>query len=96
MPVNLKRIKAERIAKGLTQEDFAKELGWTRSHYARREQGTSKLSAEDLEKILKSLGYSISQVEDFFYPRCSRKRTRKSIKFTFMNKKEAVKNATNH
>ena len=39
MTVNLLRVKAERVANGLTQEELAKKLGWARSQYAKRENG---------------------------------------------------------
>ncbi|MBU5663700.1 helix-turn-helix transcriptional regulator, partial [Enterococcus sp. S183_ASV_20] len=33
MEFELNRLKAERIAKGYSQEELAKKLGWTRSMY---------------------------------------------------------------
>lgn len=38
MTVNLKRLKAERIASGMTQDEVAHRMGWkTRTPYAKRE-----------------------------------------------------------
>lgn len=39
MTVNLKRLKAERIASGMTQDEVAHKMGWkTRTPYAKREK----------------------------------------------------------
>lgn len=39
MSFNLQRLKAERMAEGYTQEEFAKKLGMSRGAYAKREAG---------------------------------------------------------
>ena len=39
MKLDLKRLRAERVACGLSQEDVAKKFGKTRSWYAKRENG---------------------------------------------------------
>ena len=47
MTVNHLRIKAERVAKGLTQDDMAKALGWSdRARYAKRENGLVSFDAD--------------------------------------------------
>ena len=62
MTVNHLRIKAERIAKGLTQDDMAKALGWSdRARYAKRENGLVSFKRPD---------------RNFFYRRRSLKRTK--------------------
>lgn len=63
---DVKRLKAERIAKGLTQQDLADALGVTRSWYAMKENGKRKLSLEEFSKILDALGYNESDVHIFF------------------------------
>lgn len=56
MLVNLQRIKAERLVRGLTQEDMAKKMGWhDRSSYARREKGVTPIGADELIKIAEIL-----------------------------------------
>ena len=40
MTLDLKRLKAERIAKGFTRDEMAEKMGWhTRTPYAKRENG---------------------------------------------------------
>ena len=42
MTVNLKRLKAERIASGMTQDEVAHKMGWkSRTPYAKREKWLS-------------------------------------------------------
>ncbi|MBU7002118.1 helix-turn-helix transcriptional regulator [Pediococcus pentosaceus] len=56
MLVDLQRIKAERMVRGLTQEDMARKLGWhDRSSYSRREQGITPLGADELIRIAEIL-----------------------------------------
>lgn len=67
MVLNLKRLKAERVAKGLSQEDMAKKLGWkNRATYAKRETGLVGLGADELAKIAEVLGYSANDLGIFF------------------------------
>lgn len=66
MAFNLQRLKAERVAAGLTQEQFAKRIGLSREAYAKREGGLIKISVEDLAKILHALGYDASKSSIFF------------------------------
>ena len=51
MKLDLKRLRAERVACGLSQEDVAKKFGKTRSWYAKRENGFVSIGADELAKI---------------------------------------------
>ena len=64
--INLLRVKAERVANGLTQEELAKKLGWARSQYAKRENGFVSFSADELMEVVKILGFSPSEIGIFF------------------------------
>lgn len=67
MTLNLKRIKAERIAKGFTQDEMAQLLGWkSRAAYAKRENGIVAIGADELLKIAIILGYSSENLGIFF------------------------------
>ena len=67
------RIKAERIAKGMTQDEMAKALGWKdRVRYAKRENGFVSFDADELIKVATILGYTKDQLGIFFYKRRSR------------------------
>lgn len=65
--VDLLRLKAERIAKGYTQEDMANMMGYkSRASYSKRESGRVPLGANELAKIGDILGYSTDQLSIFF------------------------------
>ncbi|MCO7128561.1 MULTISPECIES: helix-turn-helix domain-containing protein [Lactococcus] len=67
MTINLSRIKAERIANDLTQEDVAKKMGWkTRTPYAKRENGLVAIGADELIKLASIFGYSKDDLGIFF------------------------------
>lgn len=67
MNVNLKRLKAERVANGITQEEMAKKMGWTsRSPYAKRENGLVPIGADELLKAASILGYDTNSLGIFF------------------------------
>lgn len=67
MTLDLKRLRAERIAKGMNQDEMAKAMGWhTRSSYAKRENGITTISATELVKMASILGYGANQLDLFF------------------------------
>lgn len=66
MAFNLNRLKAERIARGLTQEALASKLGISRESYAKKENGFAKISVEDFANILKALNLDADQASIFF------------------------------
>ena len=67
MTLDLRRIRAERVAKGLTQDDVAKKMGWKdRAAYAKRENGIVDIGANELIKIAEILGYSAKELNIFF------------------------------
>lgn len=67
MTVNLKRLKAERIANDLTQDQMAERMGWSnRSAYAKRENGIVAIGADELAKMATILGYSDDNIGIFF------------------------------
>ena len=67
MEVDLARLKAERVANGFTQEEIAKKMGWrSTSSYAKRENGTILIGADELSKIVTILGYDQDSIGIFF------------------------------
>lgn len=67
MTIDLRRIKAERIAKGYTQDEMAEKMGWkTRTPYAKRENGIVSIGADELVKIAQILDFSTDQLGIFF------------------------------
>lgn len=69
MTINLKRLKAERLANGLNQEEMAKRMGWkSRTPYAKRENGLVTIGADELVQMAEILGYNIDELRIFFNP----------------------------
>ena len=67
MTVNLKRLKAERIASGMTQDEVAHRMGWkTRTPYAKRENGLVSIGADELAKITLIFGMPMENITIFF------------------------------
>lgn len=66
MEFELNRLKAERIAKGYSQEELAKKLGWTRSMYTKRENGSVSLGVDELAEIATALKMPESRISIFF------------------------------
>lgn len=67
MTINLRRLKAERIAKGITQDQMASRMGWrTRTPYAKRENGFVSIGADELAKMATILGFSRDELGIFF------------------------------
>lgn len=65
--LNLRRLKAERIAKGYTQPQMADMLGWkSRSQYAKRENGIVPMGADELMRIASILGFTKEELGIFF------------------------------
>ena len=67
MTLDLNRIRAERIAKGMTQDEVAKKMGWkTRTPYAKRENGIVAIGADELISIALIFGYTKDDLGIFF------------------------------
>lgn len=67
MALDLRRIRAERIARGYSQDEMARLMGWeSRGPYAKRENGIVSIGADELAKIAKILGYTTKDLAIFF------------------------------
>ncbi|SGR58221.1 transcriptional regulator [Staphylococcus aureus] len=67
MVLNLKRLRVERIACGITQDEMAHKMGWkTRTPYAKRENGIVDIGANEFIKMAKILGYETNNLDIFF------------------------------
>ena len=67
MKVDLKRLKAERVASGLSQEEVAHRMGWkTRSPYAKRENGIISIGADELAEFVEIFGLPMDKLPIFF------------------------------
>ncbi|HJE87376.1 helix-turn-helix domain-containing protein [Levilactobacillus brevis] len=68
MDFDLRRIKAERIASGITQTKMAQRLGMSRSSYWKREAGTVPIDVKEFASILTVIGIDRDQISIFFKP----------------------------
>lgn len=66
MKFNYNRLKGERIARGLTVEEMAKELGISKGAYSKKENGKIPITVEDFSKITKKLGIGPEKIYIFF------------------------------
>lgn len=67
MKLDLKRIKAERVASGMTQSEIANKLGWkSRTPYAKRENGLVPFGADELANFGEVVGYTTNELGIFF------------------------------
>ena len=67
MRLNIKRLKAERVAKGLSQEEMANKMGWSsRTPYVKRGLCTIDIGVDEFLKMVKILGYNENNLSIFF------------------------------
>ena len=57
-----KRIKKLRNVRGISQEKFALSIDMDRTYYATVESGRRNISLENINKIAKGLGVSVSEL----------------------------------
>lgn len=66
MAVDVLRIKGERIAKGITQEEMANALGISRAAYSKKETGRLPIFADELAIIATCLDVGVDNIGIFF------------------------------
>lgn len=66
MKFDLKRLKGERVARGLTQAEMAHQIGISTNAYWRKENGERDICMGEFVKILKVLGFKKKQISLFF------------------------------
>ena len=67
MRLNVKRLKAERGAKELSQEEMANKMGWSsRTPYVKSELGITDIGVDEFLKMVKILGYNKNNLSIFF------------------------------
>lgn len=66
MTFDLNRLKAERVARGLEQDDVADRVGIDRSTYSRYETGARGLTVEVFVGIANAIGLKADQMSVFF------------------------------
>lgn len=66
MRFNYNRLKAERIAKGLTIQEMADELGISKGTYSKKENGKLPVTVDDFSVISSKLGITCEKISIFF------------------------------
>ena len=66
MKFNFKRLKAERIAKGLTLAEMGESMDISESGYKRIEDGERKLGVDQFAILAEKLGFGQSTIHIFF------------------------------
>lgn len=66
MRFNYNRLKAERVAKGLTVQEMADELGISKGAYSKKENGKLSVTVDDFSVISNKLGIKHDKIEIFF------------------------------
>ncbi|MEK5334400.1 helix-turn-helix domain-containing protein [Lysinibacillus sp. FSL W8-0992] len=66
MRFNYNRLKAERIAKGLTIQEMADELGVSKGTYSKKENGKLPVTVDDFSVISSKLGITCEKINIFF------------------------------
>ena len=63
---NVRRMKAERIAKGISLKEMSDKLGMTKGTYSKKENGKIRVNVDDLAKIFEILELSEEDCGIFF------------------------------
>nr|WP_233145106.1 helix-turn-helix transcriptional regulator [Staphylococcus aureus] len=76
---NVKRMKAERIAKGISISDMAKKLGMTPGTYSKKENGHIRINVDDLAKVIEVLELPQDKCGIFLlikFPKCQQNKNK--------------------
>ncbi|HGN7357893.1 TPA: helix-turn-helix transcriptional regulator [Staphylococcus aureus] len=86
---NVKRMKAERIAKGISISDMAKKLGMTPGTYSKKENGHIRINVDDLAKVIEVLELPQDKCGIFLlieFPKCQHSKNKHLKRRTQWNK----------
>lgn len=80
LKLDLNRLKAERIAKGWDQAEFAHKLGMSRTSYSKRENGLVNISIKELAKMMSVLGFNKDKISIFFTQSVTKRKLKRKVK----------------
>lgn len=80
LKLDLNRLKAERIAKGWDQAEFAHKLGMSRTSYSKRENGLVNISIKELAKMMSVLGFNKDKISIFFTQNVPERKLKRKVK----------------
>ncbi|WP_194747652.1 helix-turn-helix domain-containing protein [Staphylococcus chromogenes] len=75
---NVRRMKAERIARGISLTDMAKEMGMTPGTYSKKENGHIRITVDDLAKMFEVLNIPETDCGIFFTNKVAKETTIKT------------------
>lgn len=68
--MNVRRLKAKRVERGLLQKDLAKELGITEKAMCQKECSTvNRFKAQEMLTLVSALGLTLDEFDDIFFDR---------------------------
>lgn len=80
LKLDLNRLKAERIAKGWDQAEFAHKLGMSRTSYSKRENGLVNISIKELAKMMSVLWFNKDKISIFFTQSVPKRKLKRKVK----------------
>lgn len=63
---NIRRMKAERVAKGISVKDMSERMGMTQGTYSKKENGKIRVNVDDLAKVFEILELNEGDCGIFF------------------------------
>lgn len=63
---NVRRMKAERIAKGISLKEMSEKMNMTQGTYSKKENGHIRINVDDLAKVFEILDLSQNDCGIFF------------------------------
>lgn len=63
---NVRRMKAERVAKGISVKDMSERMGMTQGTYSKKENGKIRVNVDDLAKVFEILELNEEDCGIFF------------------------------
>ncbi|MDW4149029.1 helix-turn-helix transcriptional regulator [Staphylococcus saprophyticus] len=63
---NIRRMKAERIAKGISLKEMSEKMEMTQGTYSKKENGHIRINVDDLAKVFEILNLSQDECGIFF------------------------------
>lgn len=80
LKLDLNRLRAERIAKGWDQAEFAHKLGMSRTSYSKRENGLVNISINELTRMMSLLGFNKDKISIFFTQNVPKRKLKRKVK----------------
>lgn len=77
---NVNRLKAERIARGISLVDMAEKMGMAQSTYSKKENGIIRINVDDLANAVSILKIPDNELGIFFVKSVANSETNQEVK----------------